>query len=169
MQNPGMHPLENEGATLLNKFDRDPGPFRPLHYSVEISVSVINGGLGRGQITTNQQPFLFLRLSHQIIGNTGDPETSGLYEDGQYTIAYQDEMSNYQKNPTMADILCGSVRSGFISWLPMPLALAGTRTFTFILENRVARVLTPQADHFTVAITMHGMADWGALLSQSGG
>lgn len=165
MQN--QHPLEAEGRTLLNKYDRDPGPFRPLHYSTYIDIPVLAGGIGRGQINTNQQPFLFLRLSHQIVGNTGDPESSGLYEDGQYTISYKDEMSNYQKEPTMADVLCGSVRSGFISWLPMPIALAGSRSFYFEIINQVTRVLSPTADTFKVAITMHGMADWGALIPGS--
>ena len=169
MQNQPLNPLEQEGRTLLNKYDADPGPFRPFHYTTEIDVPVVNNGIGRGSITTNQQPFVFLRLSHQIIGNTADPETSGLYQDGQYTILYKDEMSNYQKEPTMADILAGSVRSGFISWLPMPLGLAGSRSFYFEIVNRVTRVLSPTADYFKVAITMHGMADWGELVAPSQG
>ena len=164
MQNQFQSP--EEARSLLNKFDQDPGPWRPFHYSTEIDVGVALGGLGRGPITTNQQPFIFTRLSHQIIGATGDPETTGLYQDGQYTIAFKDEMSNYQKEPTMAEQLAGSVRSGFIVWLAMPLALAGTRTLTFEIENRVLRVLSSQADHFVVSITMHGMADWGSLTNQ---
>jgi len=164
MQNQFQPP--EESSNLLNRFDQDPGPWRPFVYSTEIDVSIADGGLGRGQITTNQQPFIFTRLSHQIIGNTGDPETSGLYQDGQYTISFKDEIANYQKEPTMADILCGSVRSGYIAWLAMPLSLAGTRTITFDIVNRVARVLSPEADYFKVMITMHGMADWGQLLNQ---
>lgn len=164
MQNHQTGP--EESSHLLNRFDQDPGPWRPFNYSVEIDVGVDEGGIGRGQITTNQQPYIFTRLSSMIIGNTGDPQTSGLFQDGQYTISYKDEISNYQKEPTMAPILCGSVESGFIAWLAMPLALAGTRTVTFELVNRVQRILTPEATTFKVAITMHGMADWGSLLNQ---
>jgi len=167
MQNQGMHPFEQDGAKLMSKFDADPGPFRPLHYTCYIDVPVIANGRGVGQINTNQQPFLFLRLSHQIIGNTADPEWSGLYQDGQYLIEYRDEMSNYQNVATPADVLCGNVQSGFISWLPMPLGLAGSRTFTFTVENNYTRILTPVSTTFRVAITMHGLADWGSLLPKS--
>lgn len=164
MQNQSQGP--EESSHLVNRFDQDPGAWRPFNYSVEMDVGVADGGLGRGQITTNQQPFIFTRLSSMIIGNTGDPETSGLYQDGQYSISFKDEMSNYQKEPVMAPILCGSVESGFISWLAMPLSLAGTRTLTFNVINRVLRVLSPEAETFRLMITMHGMADWGSLLNQ---
>jgi hypothetical protein len=148
---------------LLNEYDKDPGRWRPLMYPVFIDVPVISGNIGRGSITINAQPFVLVRLTHQIVGNTGDPEASGLYQDGQYTIGFQDEISNYQKQPVMADLAFGSVRSGYFANLAIPIPFAGNRTVSFELANQVQRVLTPVSETFRVSITMIGLADWGEL------
>ena len=157
--------MQNEQLpqNMLNEYDRDPGRWRPLMYPVFIDVPIIEGNIGRGAITINAQPFVLIRLTHTIVGATADPEASGLYNDGQYTIGFQDEISNYQKQPVMAETAFGSVRSGFFANLAIPIPFAGNRTINFEVANQVQRVLTPESDYFRVSITMIGLADLGEL------
>jgi hypothetical protein len=148
---------------LMGKFDQDPGRYRPLYYGVEITVPTAVGGVGRGSISLNNQPFIWTRGGHQIVGDTADPSTTGLYQDGQYLIAFKDEQSNYQNQAIPAELLFGSVRSGYIVELAFPIAFAGNKTITFEITNRTNRALVPQADTYQVYIAMHGIADWGKL------
>ena len=60
----------------------------------------------------------------------------------------------------------GSVRSGFSYEFPYPIPYAGNKTLTFEIFNRCARTLVPEADYFTVALVVHGIADWGKVLPQ---
>lgn len=145
---------------LMGKFDEDPGRYRPLYYGVEIAVPVAVGGVGRGSISLNNQPFIWTRCAHQIVGDIFR-EDSGLFQDGQYMLAFKDEQSNYQNQPIPAELLFGSVRSGFIIELAFPIAFAGNKTITFEITNRANRTLSPVAPTFNVYVAMHGIADWG--------
>jgi len=147
----------------MGRFDEDPGRYRPMFYSVEISVPVTQGGIGRGSVTINNQPYIMTRITHKIIGRTATPDTSGLYQDGQYDLEFKDEQSNYQNQPIPADIMFGSVATGFLIELPYPIPFAGNKTLTFNITNRVPRALSPQQDHYPVHIAVHGVADWGEL------
>lgn len=146
---------------VLSKYDMDPGRWRPLFYPVTVSVPVAVGGIGRASLQLNNQPYVFTRITHQISGPTADPDTSGLFQDGQYKISFKDEISNYQKDYVMAESIGGSVRSGFVTNLPFPLPFAGNKSLTFEVQNMVARVLASEDEFFNVEITMHGVADWG--------
>lgn len=152
---------------LLGRFDYDPGRWRPLYYGVKISVPVALDGVGRGSITINNEPYIMTRIMHKIQGETADPSTTGLYQDGQYDIEFRDEQSNYQNDDIAADLLFGSVGSGvgngFFMPIPYPIPFAGNKTISFRVINRVLRALTSQAENFTVAIAMHGLADWGTF------
>ena len=160
-QLPGQtpHPL----LGLVGKFDVDPGRYRPMYYGVDISVPVIQGGVGQGSITINNQPYIMTRVTHKIVGRTADPDTSGLYQDGQYYLEFKDEQSNYQNGPIPADIMFGSVVSGYVMELPFPLAFAGNKTLTFRITNVPPRALSPTQDYYTVHVAIHGIADWGTL------
>ena len=158
---PGQKPHPLLG--LMGKFDVDPGRYRPLVYGVPISVGVNDGDVGRGSITINNQPWIMTRITHQIQGATADPATSGLYQDGQYTIEYRDEQSNYQNGPIPAEMMFGSVRSGYAMDLPYPIPFAGNKTISFNVTNLVTRTLVPGATQFVVWIAIHGVADWGKL------
>ena len=68
---------------LLNFFDLDPERLKPMSYEATIDVPVAVNGLGVSSVTIRNQPFILSRIKHRILGNTGDPETSGLYDDGQ--------------------------------------------------------------------------------------
>lgn len=155
---------------LLGHFDRDPGRWRPMYYGVQISVGVDDGQIGRGSISLNNQPYILTRISSKIVGDTADPSTSGLYQDGQYDVVWKDEQSNYQKGSIPADLMWGSYGSadggnggGFFMNLPYVLPYAGNKTLSFEIENRVPRTLVPEAEYFTVAICVAGIADWGTL------
>lgn len=148
-------------SNIVGPQDFDPGRFRPLFYVVEMSVPIAEGGVQRGSITLNAQPFVMTRLSGKIIGNTADPATSGLYQDGQWDVEFMDEQSNYQSGPIAGDLLFGGVWTGYSLPLPSPIPFAGNKTISFRVTNRVARVLVPESDYFTIQITAHGLSDWG--------
>ena len=152
---------------LLGRFDLDPGRWRPMYYGVEIGVPVALDGMAQGSITLNNQPFVLTKITHAIVGCTAVPDTTGLYQDGQYTIEFRDEQSNYQNMPIQADALLGSVRVGQFQDLPYPIPFAGNRTLTFRIVNRCLRVLDPVSETFQVAVVLHGVADWGELQSRA--
>jgi hypothetical protein len=148
---------------LMGKFDLDPGRYRPLYYGVTIAVGVDAGAIGRGSISINNMPYIWTHLTHQIVGNTNDYATLGLAQDGQYMIAFKDEQANYQNGPICADMMFGSVRSGYINPLSYPIPFAGNKTLTFEITNLYTRVFDPVAPKFNVMLAMHGVADWGTL------
>jgi hypothetical protein len=153
---------------LMGHFDKDPGRYRPLYYGVPITVAVEVGSIGRGSITINNQPYLMTHVLHQIVGNTNDYSTLGLAQDGQYLISFKDEQSNYQNAPIPADMLFGSVRSGYVNPLAYPIPFAGNKTLTFEITNMYTRLFAPEAPTFTVYIAIAGVADWGDLYPQGG-
>lgn len=152
-------------SQLLSRFDADPGAWRPMSYPVTIEVPTVAGGSEEGSVTINNQPFIFTDLGHQIMGNTGDPETSGLYQDGQYDIEWRDEQSNYMSAPVPAAATFGGGAFGYNIPLPLPIAYPGTKTLTFRVTNAYTRILTPQPaeEVFKVKIVVLGIADWGKL------
>lgn len=149
---------------LLSRFDQDPGPWRPFFYRVVINVPVMAGQSEAGSITINNQPYIWTRLSSQIIGATGDPEGSGLYQDGQYEIEFKDQQSNYQAQPVPSAAAFGGPGQGFVVDLPFPVPYAGANTLEFRITNLVTRTLIPEADTFPVKIVMCGVAEWGELI-----
>lgn len=153
--------MPNQPHPLLGRFDLDPARWKPLFYGVEVSVPVGLGGRGIASISLNAQPYILTRLSAKIIGETADPSTTGLYQDGQYDIVFRDEQSNYQSGPIPGDLMWGGVNTGYALDLPFPIPYAGNKSITFEITNRVARVLASAAEYFTVGISMHGVADWG--------
>lgn len=159
-QLPGKRP--NALIGLMGRFDVDPGEYRPLSYGVTVTVGVAAGDVGRGSININNEPWIMTSVTHQIIGPTADPATSGLYQDGQYAIEYRDEQTVYQNQPIPADIMFGSVRSGFIKELPYPIPFAGAKTLSFNVVNLVTRTLLVGLT-FDVAIAIHGVVDKGTL------
>lgn len=159
----GSQPNPFVNSPLIGKFDMDPGAWRPLYYGVEISVPVVADGVARGSITINNQPYILTRIQAKIVGDTGDSDTSGLREDGQYDILFRDEQSSYQNQSIAANLMWGWVASGYVMELPYPLPFAGSKTLSFEVTNRVARTLTPTADYYTLQICIHGIAFWGKL------
>jgi len=160
---PGQGPSPWIGSPLFGRYDKDPGRYRPQYYHVEIDVPVTVGGIGRGSIPINNEPFCMTRMTHRIIGPTADPTTSGLYQDGQYDIEWKDEQRNYVDGPINANIMWGWDESGYVMDLPFPLPFVGNKTLSFTVVNRVLRVLVPTADYFAIQICLAGIADLGEL------
>ncbi len=155
---------------LMGKFDYDPGRWRPLYYGVKISVPVGINQVGQGTIQLNNQPYIMTRIMHKIVGETADPATTGLYQDGQYDVALKDEQSNYQNDDIAADLMYGAVGgfngNGFVMDLTYPLPFAGSKSISWRVVNRVARVLASAEPYFTVELCLHGLSDWGDPASQ---
>jgi hypothetical protein len=160
-----MPATKTDRNPLVGRFDSDPGPWRPMYYAVEIPVPLEAGGSEIGSVTIQNQPFIWMFLAHQIMGNTADPETSGLYQDGQYDIEFKDEQSNYQAVPIPAGAAFGGPSGGYQLDLPVPIGYPGAKTITFRITNRYTRILTPDPDEpvFPVKMLMGGVADWGEL------
>jgi hypothetical protein len=154
-----------ERNPLVSRFDADPGPWRPMFYSVEIPVPLEAGGSEIGSVTIQNQPFIWIYLAHQVMGHTADPETTGLYQDGQYDIEFKDEQSNYQAVPIPAGATFGGPSAGYQLDLPVPIGYPGAKTITFRIINRYDRILTPTPDEpvFPVKLVLGGVADWGEL------
>lgn len=148
---------------LLSVQDLDPERWKPMYYQVTIDVPVAADGRGVGSINTNNQAFVLVRVGHTILGNTMDPETSGLYNDGQYVIKWADEQRNYSDVPVQANLAFGPHIEGAQRRLPYPVMYAGNHTITFEVTNLYTRVLTPVSENFRVAILLDGLADWGTL------
>jgi hypothetical protein len=148
---------------LFGRFDVNPGRYRPQFYHVEIDVPVNLNGVGRGSITINNQPYALTRITHKLVGNVKDPEASGLFQDGMYDVEWKDEQSSYVDGPIAADLMWGWNHSGYVLELPFPIPYAGAKTLSFVVTNRVARTLIPEADTFPVQICLHGVGDWGEL------
>lgn len=146
---------------FFSQFDLDFARYRPMWYGVEIDVQVADNGRGEGSIQINNQPFLLYRITHMIVGASWDWLTTGLEQDGQYTIEFRDENSNYQNIPMNAPLLYGPWDQPLD--FAIPLAYSGNRSLHFRVINRHTRTLTPDADYFKVAIGLHGVADWGPL------
>jgi len=136
-----------------------------MFYPVNIEVPLAAGGSEEGSVTINNQPFIWMYLGHQIIGNTADAETTGLWQDGQYMIEMKDEQSNYQSSMFAASAAIGGPGVGYQINLPLPIPYPGTKTLTFRITNNYLRVLNPEPDNlvFTVQLVVAGVADWGRL------
>lgn len=155
--------MQPAATPLLNFFDLEPERLKPLIYAVTIDVPVIEGGIGQGSVQLRNQPFIVTKITHRILGRTGDPESSGLYDDGQYLIEWKDDMRVYTTQPVNADLAFGPKALGEFPDLVYPIYYAGTIAIHFRIINQYLRTLSPQTDYFKIQIAVHGMADWGKL------
>ena len=151
-----------EGRLVLPK-DLDPERWKPMNYAVNIDVPVAANERGQGYIQLNEQAIFITRASVLFLGNTEDPETSGLYQDGQVLISMNDEMRNYSNIPVHADLLFGPKRAGPFRTLEYPLFYQAAHALRFEIVNVYTRILTPRADTFRVQICLSGLADWGMV------
>jgi hypothetical protein len=77
-----QQPGEDQFSRLVNPAKLDAERWKPMVYALSIDVPVIANGIGRGFVQINEQALFLTRASVMILGNTMDPETSGLYQDG---------------------------------------------------------------------------------------
>lgn len=163
---PRMQQIQ-DGDRLLSLPDLDPERWKPMGYSKLVDVPVTANGQGSTSINTVNQPFIITRIGTVICGNTIDWESTGLINDGQYYVHYQDEQRQYIDNPTNALLLWGPHVEGSNRDLQYPIYFAGTHNLKFTLTNIYQRILTPEATYFTVQILVSGLADHGKLQGHS--
>lgn len=161
-----MNSMQKPATPLINFFDLDPERLKPIAYPCNIEVPVGADQIGHNSITLRNQPLIITRITHGIIGNTADPESTGLHDDGQYSIEWKDEERNYTVLPMAADLLFGPKVQGEFPDLVYPIYFAGTHTLDFRITNHYTRVLTPEVDTFVVQIGLHGLCDYGKLARQ---
>jgi hypothetical protein len=157
---------EDQFSRLVNPEKLDAERWKPMVYAVAIDVPVEANGIGRGWIQLNEQALFITRASCLILGNTMDPETSGLYQDGQYLISMRDEVWNYSNVPTHADLLWGPKIEGDWRTFEYPLYYSASHAIYFELTNVYTRILTPTAPTFRVQIALSGLADYGVVQSR---
>lgn len=155
-------------SRLMSPSDLNPSRWKPMNYGVNIDVPVAANGVGQAACTMNHQPIFVTRIAMLFLGNTRDPETSGLYQDGQVLVSMADDQRNYQNIPIHADLLWGPKDGGSFRTLDFPIYYAGGRTVRFELTNVYTRVLTPVSETFRVQIIMAGLADWGIATNNLG-
>lgn len=161
MRKPGEGPHPIIGNPLFGRYDQDPGRYRPQFYHVEVSVPVGLNGVGRGSINIQNEPFAMTRITHKIVGDVDVPSTSGLYQNAMYDVEWKDEQRTYTDGPIPADLMFGWNTTGYVLEMPFPIGFPGNKTLSFIVTNRILRVLDPVADYFNVSIVLHGVCDMG--------
>ena len=134
-------------------------------YYRQFDVPVVVDGIARGSIVLEEQPHVIYRITHGVIGNVDDPETSGLFRDDQYAIYFKDQRRSYMDAPIPAHLLFGSESHGGGN-LPLlfPIIQAGSKTFNFEIQNLYTRTLSPEVPTYTVGICLHTMRDIGGTL-----
>jgi len=163
MNLPNNGPSGWMGNPLFGRYDKAPGRYRPQWYHVEIDVGVVAGQQGRGSISLNNEPFCIVRMTHKIVGDTANASQTGLFQDGMYDVEWKDQQRNYVDGPMAADLMWGSDIAGYNMSFPFPLPYSGNDTLSFIVTNRVTRVLASEEETFPVQIVVHGIVDLGEL------
>ena len=140
---------------------KNPGRWNHYNYSVSVSVGKAAGSTAMCSIQLDTFPYILLGLSGKIIGNTAEPATSGVYQDGQWSIEWKDSKRNFSKGYIPADLLFGNTANGFYRDLTYPVAFDGGQTITFNIRNDVTRPLPGPQETFTVALVTFGIGDFG--------
>ena len=150
-------------SPLLAWYDADPAGWKPLFYPVFIDLGIAAGARATSVINTIFAPYMWTEVTHGIVGNIDDPETSGLYNDGQYLVSFSDERHNYTNAPTPANLLFGPHKEGSFKELPIPIFFPANHSVNISIENIYARILTPESPTFRVYFLLKGMSYWGDL------
>jgi hypothetical protein len=160
--------MDEKLKALLSRYDADPGKWRPMFYGVEIDVGIDNGAVGQGALNLNNQPFIMTSIRHKIIGaylelNPGGNDWANwIFNNGNYSVEWKDETSNYCNGFINADLMWGRTSFGYVLDLPFPIPYGGNKTLTFRVLNRETRTPTdPNVKYFKVEICVAGVADWG--------
>jgi hypothetical protein len=156
-----MNPANKNPLTAW--FDADPAGWKPYIYAGHVDLGIAADSQGTITLATMFAPFMWDALTHGIVGNILDPETSGLYNDGQYLISVKDERTNYTHSPVPANLGFGPHHEGPYPPLPFPIFFPANHSVTVELTNIYARVLTPESETFRVYIALKGLHYWGSL------
>lgn len=144
-------------------YDADPAGWKPYYYPQYADLGVAADAQQSLVMRTNFAPYIWTHVTHSIVGDVDDWESSGLKNDGQYLVRMSDERTQYLDQPCPANVAWGPHKEGEFNPLPMPIFFPANHTVRFELTNIYTRVLNPQADVFRVYFCLCGMSYWGQL------
>lgn len=144
-------------------FDADPSGWKPYLYCEFADLGIAANSQGTLVFNTTFAPYIWTHVTHGVVGDVDDPESSGLYNDGQYLVRMADERTNYIDKPIPANLAFGPHKEGDFADLPMPIFFPANHSVRVELTNIWARVLTPEADTFRVYMSLKGLSYWGQL------
>ena len=148
---------------LIAWYEADPAGWLPYSYGGFTDLKVEADSTGRIAVRTINAPFMWTKVVHTIVGNIEDPQTSGLYNDGQYLMGVRDERRNFTDTPIPADLFAGPRKQGDFPDLDFPIFFPSNHTIRFELVNIYTRILTPESDVFRIWVGVRGMHYWGDL------
>lgn len=154
---------QGDGNPLTAFFDADPAGWKPYFYSEHCDLGVAADSQATMVAQTTFAPYIWTHVAHTIVGNVDDPESSGLYNDGQYLVRMSDERTRYIDKPIPANLAFGPHKEGAFSELPMPIFFPANHAVNIELTNIWTRVLTPVSETFRVYFALRGMQYWGQL------
>ena len=144
-------------------FDADPAGWKPYFYSEYADLGVAVDSQATMVFQTTFAPYIWTHVSHGIAGDVDDPESSGLYNDGEYLVRMSDERTRYIDKPVPANLAFGPHKEGEFSELPMPIFFPANHAVNIELTNLWTRVLSPVSTTFRVYFCLRGMQYWGQL------
>lgn len=123
---------------------------RTKTYMAQVSCGTAVGDTGRGSVTTDFENFMVQKVTHVVLGVDDDT----LFNDGQYLVAWRDDLKTYTDKAQPADLLFGSTRHGVFYNLPSPIQTKGNKTFSFDVSNLIDR--SAYGPTFQIAFVLHG-------------
>ena len=148
---------------LVAFFDADPAGWKPYIYSENVDLGVAVNSQGTLLFQTTFAPYIWTHVTHGVVGDVDDPESSGLYNDGQYLVRMSDQRTNYIDKPVPANLAFGPHKEGDFAELPMPIFFPANHSVRIELTNIWTRVLTPVSETFRVYFVLKGLSYWGQL------
>jgi hypothetical protein len=148
---------------LVAWFDEDPAGWKPYFYTAFTDLGVQINAQNVMIIPTMFAPYIWTATTTTIVGNIDDPQTSGLFNDGQYLVSMAEQRMNYMNQPLPALIAFGPHKEGEFADMPLPVFFPAEHTVRFELTNIYTRVLTPTATTFRVYFALKGMSYYGEL------
>lgn len=155
--------MSSNNNPLIAFFDADPAGWKDYFYSEYVDLAVAENSQGAMVFNLMFAPYIWTHVSHGIVGNVDDPETSALHNDGQYLVRMGDERTNYVDKPAPANLLFGPHKEGPFAELPIPIFYPANHAVRIELTNIWTRTMNPPAETFRVYFVLRGLQYWGQL------
>lgn len=131
----------------------DPSIYKNKFYKIDVATLSVVNGVGDGAVTLDSTPFILDSIAHVIVGAL--PED----QDGQYSVLWRDEYTNYSQEQVMAEPAFGSIRSGFFVPLPLRSFFRSSATISMEVTNYIDRTADFPVS-FPLQFVLHGFEKW---------